>query len=124
MKSGRYLHTVRRALPEDAQYLFDRALAGDAFAARRLMVMAPRRMRGHIAFLAYQLKVANPAYREIVRSVWEKDARSLLTEFWRPQVVRRMLARADFRIPTFSGTVTVFRAVHGPRAKKAGAALA
>jgi hypothetical protein len=113
MNSRRYLDTVRRALPENAQLLLDRAFTGDALAARRLMVMAPRRMRGHIAFLAYQKKVVNPAYREIVRCVWAKDARFLLTEFWRPQVVRRMLARADFRIPAFAGPVTVFRAVGG-----------
>lgn len=120
MKSERYLNSVRRALPEDARTLLDQAFAGDALAARRLMVMAPRRMRGHLAFLAYQSKVANPAYREIVRAVWAKDARSLLTEFWRPQVVRRMLARADFRIPVFSGPLTVYRALgRAPRRKGA-----
>jgi hypothetical protein len=124
MKSGRYLDTVRRALPENVQALLDRAFDGDALAARRLMVMAPRRMRGHIAFLAYQQQVANPAYREIVRSVWAREARFLLTEFWRPQVVRRMLARADFRIPAFAGSVTVFRAVCGSRARKVGEELA
>jgi hypothetical protein len=123
MKSGRYLDTVRHALPENAQALLDRAFAGDALAARRLMVMAPRRMRGHIAFLAYQQKVANPAYREIVRSVWAREARFLLTEFWRPQVVRRMLARADFRIPAFAGPITVFQAMRGARAKKVGGEL-
>jgi hypothetical protein len=117
MMSRRYLETVRGALPESAQALLDRAFGGDALAARRLMVMAPRRMRGHIAFLAYQQKVANPAYREIVRSVWAKDARFLLTEFWKPQVVRRMLARADFRIPAFAGPVTVFRATRGAHQK-------
>ena len=123
MKSGRYLDSVRGALPENARALLDRAFQGDALAARRLMVMAPRRMRGHIAFLAYQQKVGNPAYREIVRSVWAKEARFLLTEFWRPQVVRRMLAHADFRIPAFVGPVTVFRAARGSPAKKVGGEL-
>jgi hypothetical protein len=124
MKSERYLDSVRRALPESAQALLDRAFAGDALAARRLMVMAPRRMRGHIAFLAYQQKVANPAYRAIIRCVWAKEARFLLTEFWRPQVVRRILARADFLIPALVGPVTAFRAVSGAHAKDATSAAA
>ena len=70
MKNGRYLNSVRCALPEGAQSYLDLAFAGDALAARRLMIMAPKRLRGHIAFLAYQLKTRNPAYREIVKSVW------------------------------------------------------
>ena len=123
MKSGRYLNSVRAALPENAQADLDRAFLGDALAARRLMILAPRRLRGHIAFLAYQAKVGNPAYREIVKAVWAKPTRPVLTGFWRPEVVRRMLARADFRIPEFSGAVTVFRAVSGARAKQGAAEL-
>jgi len=73
MKSGRYLKSVRCALPESAQANLDRAFAGDALAARRLMIMAPRRLRGHIAFLAYQSKLSNPAYREIVKAVFQAD---------------------------------------------------
>jgi hypothetical protein len=107
-------------LPEAARALLDRAFAGDALAARRLMVMAPRRMRGHIAFLAYRQKVANPAYRAIIRCVWAREARFLLTEFWQPQVVRRMLARADFLIPAITGPVTVFQAVNGTNSKRIG----
>jgi hypothetical protein len=113
---------VRAALPEEGRALLDQAFAGDALAARRLMVIAPRRMRGHIAFLSYEAKVRNPAYREIIRAVWTKDARALLIEFWRPQVVRRMLARAEFRVPHLKGPVAVFRAVHGS-ARKGMAAL-
>jgi hypothetical protein len=101
----------------------DRAFVGDALAARRLMILAPRRLRGHIAFLAYQAKVGNPAYREIVKAVWAKQTRPVLTGFWRPEVVRRMLVRADFRIPEFNGAVTVFRALSGARAKKGAAEL-
>ena len=70
MRGGRYQRSVRQALPESARAYLDRAFAGDALAARRLMLMAPRRLRGHIAFLAYQSKLMNPAYREIVKAVW------------------------------------------------------
>src|SRR5436190_15100403 len=113
MRGGRYQRSVRQALPESARGYLDRAFAGDALAARRLMLMAPRRLRGHIAFLAYQSKLVNPAYREILKAVWHPPTRHLLTGFWCPQVVRRMLARADFRIPEFSGPLTVYRGVHG-----------
>lgn len=123
MKSGRYLNSVRGALSESAQPNFDRAFVGDALAARRLMIMAPRRLRGHIAFLAYQAKIANPAYREILKAVWAPESRHLLTEFWRQQVVRRMLARADFRIPEFSGAITIYRPIRGAQAKRASAEL-
>ena len=97
MKSGRYLKSVRDALPAAVRAHLDRAFGGDALAARRLMIVAPKRLRGHIAFLAYQAKIANPAYREIVKAVWHKETRHLLTGFWRQEVLRRMLARADFR---------------------------
>jgi hypothetical protein len=123
MKSGRYLNSVRCALPESAQAYLDRAFTGDALAARRLMIMAPRRLRGHIACLAYQSKIRNPAYREIVRAVWAHETRHLLTAFWAPQMVRRMLARADFPIPELSGPVTIFRPVSGAPVKKAAAGL-
>lgn len=123
MNRGRYLKSVRSALPENAQADLDRAFSGDALAARRLMLIAPRRLRGHIAFLAYQSKIGNPAYREIVKAVWAPETRPLLTAFWRPQIVRRMLARAEFRIPQFSGPLTIFRLVRGGQVKKASAEL-
>ena len=123
MKSGRYLKSVRGALTEHAQADLDRAFAGDALAARRLMIVAPRRLRGHIAFLAYQSKIGNPAYREIVKAVWLRETRHLLTAFWRPQLVRRMLARADFSIPEFSGPVTVFRPAAVAQAEKGAVGL-
>jgi hypothetical protein len=119
MKSGQYLRSVRTILPEGALPYLERAFAGDALAARRLMIMAPKRMRGHIACLAYHLKVGNPAYREIVKAVWARDSRHFLTGFWRPQMVRRMLARADFKIPEFSGPVTIFRPVSASTTRKA-----
>lgn len=124
MKSGRYLKSVRDALPESAQTNLDRAFVGDALAARRLMITAPKRLRGHIAFLAYQAKIPNPAYREIIKAVWTtKDARHLLTGFWRPQLVRRMLERADFTVPELAGPVTIYRPLCGTHLKKAAAEL-
>jgi hypothetical protein len=123
MRSGRYQRSVRQGLPDNARAYLDRAFAGDALAARRLMLIAPRRLRGHIAFLAYQSKLANPAYREIVKAVWHQPTRHLLTGFWRPQVVRRMLARADFRVPQFSGPLMVFRPVDGSQEHGAAADL-
>ena len=123
MRNGRYLSSVRCALPEGAQNFLDLAFSGDALAARRLMVMAPKRLRGHIAFLAYQLKTRNPAYREIVKSVWAPSTRHLLTAHWPPQMVRRMLARADFRIPELSAPVSVYRPLSGATVKRAAAAL-
>jgi hypothetical protein len=123
MKNGRYLNSVRCALPEGAQGHLDLAFSGDALAARRLMIMAPRRLRGHIAFLAYQLKTRNPAYREMMKSVWALDTRHLLTAHWPQQTVRRMLARADFQIPELSGPVSVFRPVSGATVKKSASAL-
>ena len=86
------------------------------------MIVAPKRLRGHIAFLAYQAKIANPAYREIVRAVWHKETRHLLTGFWRQEVLRRMLARADFPVPELPGPVAVYRAMAGTEAKKVVAA--
>jgi hypothetical protein len=123
MRNSRYLNSVRCALPEGAQGHLDLAFSGDALAARRLMIMAPRRLRGHIAFLAYQLKTRNPAYREMMKAVWALDTRHLLTAHWPAQMVRRMLARADFQIPEMSGPVSVFRPVSGATVKKAAAAL-
>lgn len=122
MKSGRYLNSVRDALPPAVRALLDRAFGGDALAARRLMITAPKRLRGHIAFLAYQAKLANPAYREIVRAVWHKETRHLLTGFWRQEVLRRMLARADFPVPALTGPVAVYR-VAGRRVTKSAADL-
>ena len=124
MKNSRYLSSVRCALPEGAQSYLDLAFSGDALAARRLMVMAPKRLRGHIAFLAYQLKTRNPAYREIIKSVWAPTTRHLLTAHWPPQMVRRMLGRADFRIPDLNGPLSVFRPASGATVKRAASALA
>lgn len=123
MKAGPYLTSVRCALPEAARCKLDQALAGDALAARSLMIMAPRRLRGHIACLAYQLKTGNPAYREIVRAVWLPATRHLLIAFWPPQMVRRMLGRADFAIPDFRHPLTIFRPVGGDPIRKAAAGL-
>ena len=111
MRVGRYLTSVKTQLPVDFQADFDRALAGDALAARRLVLASPRRLLAHVAFLAYQRKTKNPAYRELLKAAWQPKTRFLLTDFWKPQVVRRMLARADFERPALYGPLTVFQPV-------------
>lgn len=123
MKTGPYLKSVRSALPESARDNLDMAFAGNALAARRLMVAAPRRLRGHLACLAYQLRIGNPAYREIVKAAWAHDARDLLTTFWPKQMLRRLLARAEFQIPEFRGPISIFQPVRGGSIKKAAAEL-
>jgi hypothetical protein len=123
MRSGRYLNSVREALPEAARSNLDLALAGDALAARRLMIVAPRRLRGHIASLAYQLKTRNPAYRELIKAVWAQDTRHLLTAHWSSQMVRRMLVRAEIPVPELNGPVTIYRPVGDLPLKKAKAGL-
>lgn len=123
MKTSRYLQSVHGALAEGARAQLDLALSGDALAARRLMIVAPRRMRGHIASLAYHLKTRNPAYREILKGVWVADTRHLLTAHWPQQTLRRMLARAEFPRPDLSGPVTIYRAVANVPVKKAAAGL-
>jgi hypothetical protein len=111
MRTSRYLQSVRSALAEGVRPQLDLALSGDALAARRLMIVAPRRLRAHIASLAYQLRTGNPAYREIMKGAWADDARQILILHWPKQVVRRMLARADFPRPESSGRVKIYRAV-------------
>lgn len=123
MKASRYLSSVRSALPENMRSHLDRAIAGDALAARRVMVNAPRRLRGHIACLAYQLKTRNPAYREIMKAVWRPEMRDLLTAFWTPLMVRRMLARAELPIPELSGPVRAFHPVLSAHARNASGGL-
>ena len=124
MKAGAYLKSVRSTLPEVQQACLDAAFAGDAVAARRLMIIAPRRVHGHLACLAYQLRVENPACREIIKAAWAEESRTLLTLFWPPQMVRRMLEAAEFPVPAFSAPVTVYRAVgRGTPKRKAAAGL-
>jgi hypothetical protein len=123
MKTAPYLKSVRCALPDRHRPLLDQALAGDALAARRLMIVALPRSHGHIACLAYQLKTPNPAYREILQAAWIPESRHLIIDFWPTPMIRRMFARADFSIPVFAGSVRVFRSVCGGSVRKAAAGL-
>ena len=113
MRNSRYLTSVKSQLPPDAQADLDRAFGGDALAARRLLIASPKRLLGHIVFLAYQCKTTNPAYRALIKAVWQPKTRYLLTDFWSPLVVRRMLAQAEFERPVLYGPVTIFRPVDG-----------
>jgi hypothetical protein len=123
MKTASYLKSVRSALPEAERPLLDQAFAGDALAARRLMIVAPLRLRGHIACLAYQLKVSNPAYREMLVAIWARESRHLLIDFWPKPMLRRMFARGDFPIPPLAGPVTIFRHACGVSVRKAAGGL-
>ena len=111
MRVGRYLKSVKSQLPTDAQADLDRALAGDALAARRLAIASPKRLLGHIVFLAYQKKTENPAYRTLVRALWQPKTCAFTMIVWSPHVVRRMLARANFESSPLHGPVTIFRPV-------------
>jgi hypothetical protein len=122
VRIDRYLTSIKDLLPVAARADFVRALAGDALAARRLLIASPKRLLGHLAFLGYQCKMGNPAYRALLKAVWQPKTRALLTEFWTPQVVRRMLARADFERPILYGPVTIFRPVEAS-ARRAAAQL-
>jgi hypothetical protein len=111
MRIAVYVRSVRSSLPEPALDFFDAALDGDPAAARQMIGAVPRRLRGHIAVIVYQLRVSNPAYREILGEVWRLDE-AILTDFWNPSMIRRMLARADFQKPDCSGSVAAYRAAN------------
>jgi len=111
VRIGRYLRSVRSQLPVEIQADFDRALGGDALAARRLLNASPKRLIAHFAFLAFRRKTPNPAYRELLKAAWQPSARHLLTAFWTPSTLRRMLERADFKRPALRGPMTIYRPV-------------
>jgi len=123
VRTGRYLRSVRSQLPVEVQADFDRALAGDALAARRLLNASPKRLIAHLAYLAFCQKTANPAYRELLKAAWQPSARSLLTAFWTPSTLRRMLERADFRRPPTRGPITIYRPVVESSVRKAASHL-
>ncbi len=123
MRTASYVSSVRGALPDCDRPLLDQAFAGDALAARRLMIVAPFRTRGHIACLAYQLKTPNPAYREILQAAWTPKTRHLIVDFWPSPMIRRMFVRADFSVPVFPSSLTVFRSACGVPVRKAAAGL-
>lgn len=123
MRVKRYLGSVRSQLPAEAQIILDRTLAGDAIVARRLPAIVPTRLLGHIVVLAYQIRTPNPSYRELLKAACHPEKRHLLTDFWRPQMVRRMLARADFKVPQLQGQVKIYRPLAGLPTRKAAAEL-
>lgn len=123
MRNGRYLRSVRSQLPVEVQADFDRALGGDALAARRLVNASPKRLIAHFAFLAFCRKTTNPAYRELLKAAWQPSARHLLTAFWTPSTLRRMLERADFKHPALRGPMTIYRPVVEGSVREAAAQL-
>jgi hypothetical protein len=105
------LKAVKSQLSATAQADIDRALSGDAIAARRLAITSPKRLLGHIVFLAYQMKTENPAYRTLMRALWQPETCGLMTLVWSPHIVRRMLARANFESAPLHTPLTIFRPV-------------
>ena len=83
----------------------------DPKAAIALIAAAPNEWRGHIALCAYWIGLPNPAYREIIESVWIHDHPHMVAAApgGIPEV-RQMFAEAEFPIK-FSGLVTVYRGV-------------
>ena len=65
-------------LPEYAQCHLDAARAGDPDEAVGLCRAAPNECRGWIALAAYWSGVPNPAFREIMRAVWNHDHDQLI----------------------------------------------
>lgn len=106
---SRYLQSIRNALPGAARLDLDRVFEGNAAAARPLVEAAPRRLVGHMAYLAYLLKVPNPAYRELIGAVWCAEP-GALADFWPAVTVRRMLESAAFQLPEIGTGVIAHRA--------------
>jgi hypothetical protein len=110
-------------LPEYARCHLDAARAGDPDAAARPCAAAPNEYRGLIAVAAYWSGVPNPAYREIMRAVWNHDHNYLMAATKNDRrLIRRMLRAAEFDHP-FSGSITVFRGTSGVSPTRASKGL-
>ena len=110
-------------LPEYAQRHLDVARAGDADEAESLCFAAPNEYRGLIALAAFWSGVPNPAYREIMRTVWNHDHGFLLGAVQNDRrLIRRMFRAAAFEHP-FSRAITVYRGAAGVNAVTASKGL-
>lgn len=105
------LHWIWDELPPFAKPFMEATFSGhDPEAARHLVSAAPNEWRGQIALCAYWIGLPNPAYREIMDSVWIHDhwqLRSAVARGGLPQI-RRMMASAEFPVPLM-GDVTIYR---------------
>jgi hypothetical protein len=107
---------VLQKLNEEAPWAVEHwepAFAGDQEAAGYLIISAPNRFRGCIARLAYNLRLPNPAYREIVGTAWGHDPEAVMDAVkYNTGLARRMLARCEVR-PKLSGPVRIYRGTSG-----------
>jgi hypothetical protein len=104
--------------PYALKHLAD-AFRGDEAAAEMLCGAAPNKWRGLIAYGAFHAGVPQPAYREILRSVWNHDHLDLLRVLSnRRSYIRKMMAAAEFDHP-FSSPITIWRGVEGGGARAA-----
>lgn len=98
-------------LPPYARRHFADAFRGDETAAGMLCSAAPNEWRGWIALAAFHSGVPNPAYHELLRSVWNHDHAQLLSAVGnRGGLIRRMMAAGQFDHP-FTAPVTIWRGV-------------
>jgi hypothetical protein len=86
----------------------------DQKAATSLVLAAPNEWRGQIALCAYWLGIPNPAYRAIVRGVWDHDhgqLRSITTWFAAPATPRPIpsFSRRMSRNPKSYGLISAQR---------------
>ena len=119
------LHWIWDELPSYAQCYMEPTLTNaDAEAAGNLVFAAPNDWRGLIALCAYWIGLPNPAYREIIDSVWNHDHHHLLKAArGGAPMVRRMFSAARFCIP-LAGQVTVYRGAFGVPPEVAARGLA
>ena len=100
-------------LPPIAEEVLVPGLKGDRKAALQLYGRAPNGWRGWIALAAYYYGTPNPAYRELLRSVWNHDHTHLLHAVGgKRDLVRRMMKEGDFEHP-HSGQIRIFRGYSG-----------
>ncbi len=110
-------------LPSYAGRYLESAFAGDEGDAIKICVAAPNEYRGWIALAAYHLAVPNPAYRTIIRNVWNHDHQYFLTATRHDRrLIRRMMKAGEFEHP-FSGSIVVFRGTAGMSLAKASKGL-
>ncbi len=107
---------LKKQLPPYALVHLEKAFEGDADAAFRLIAAAPNRFRAHILVAAYYLGTPNPAYRTIVREVWDGDHDQvvLLTRNNRPWI-KRMLAAGEFDVSCLSNKFHIWRGCRNSR---------
>lgn len=110
-------------LPHYAVCHLDAGLDGDERAAFSLCCATPNGYRGHVALAAYFMGTPNPAYREIIRSVWNHDGKQMAAVAKQYKVsLRNMMAAGRFP-HEFKGAVDIFRGASGKTPRQAAMGL-